>query len=192
MAKRRFSALEALDFIFNLTEEERDEEEPSEEEKVSEEENITENDDNFIPTDKEDSSKEEEPSESADSVTFKSKDGNVLWSNIPPSDRRPMLSAERERKTQGPTRYAILRADSTKSTFALFMLEEITKIVLERTNKEGHRVYWDNWKKMDKLDLEGYLGLLILAGVMVQTCQPTTLSCCGEKWTQAGIGGRAT
>lgn len=45
------------------------------------------------------------------------------------------------------------------------MQEQIEKIVLERTNKEGCFVYGDNWMKVDKTDLQGNLGLLILAGV---------------------------
>ena len=45
------------------------------------------------------------------------------------------------------------------------MQEQIEKIVLERTNKEGRFVYGDNWMKVDKTDLQGNLGLLILAGV---------------------------
>ena len=150
--------------MFNPVEEERDEEEPSGEEEVSEEENITENGDNFVLTDEEDSSDEEEPFESEDLMTFQCKDGNVLWSSIPPSDRWRMLCAERERNTQEPTTYVISHADSIKSTFELFMPEEIEKNVLEMTNKEGHRVYGDTWKKMDKVDLQGYLGLLILTG----------------------------
>ncbi|KAK3542374.1 hypothetical protein QTP86_025851, partial [Hemibagrus guttatus] len=73
--------------------EERDEAEPAEEEEeVSEEEDITENDEDFVPTDKEESSDEEEPPETED--IFQSKDGNILWSSIPPSDRRHILGAE--------------------------------------------------------------------------------------------------
>lgn len=46
---------------------------------------------------------------------------------------------------------------------------KIEKIVLEMTNKEGRRVHGDNWKKMDQTDLQGYLGLLILACVYWST-----------------------
>lgn len=54
------------------------------------------------------------------------------------------------------------------------MPEEIEKVVLERTNKEGHRVYGDSWKKMDKTDLQGYLGLLMLAGMYWSSKEATS------------------
>lgn len=37
--------------------------------------------------------------------------------------------------------------------------------MLGLTIKEGRSVHGDNWKKMDQTDLQGHLGLLILAGV---------------------------
>ncbi|XP_041791116.1 piggyBac transposable element-derived protein 4-like [Chelmon rostratus] len=84
-----------------------------------------------------------------------------------------MLGAERERSPRGPTRYAISRADSIKSTFHLFMSEEIEEVVLQMTNTEGRRVYGDKWDEMDKTQLEGYLGLLILAGVYKSSKEST-------------------
>ncbi|XP_041792004.1 piggyBac transposable element-derived protein 4-like [Chelmon rostratus] len=170
--KRSYNLAQALELIWSPVEEEIDEEEPAEEEEeVSEEENITENDEDYAPTDEEESSDEEEPADTENH--FQSKNGNVVWSSIPPTDRRRMLGAERERSPRGPTRYAISRADSIKSTFHLFMSEEIEEVVLQMTNKEGRRVYGDKWDEMDKTQLEGYLGLLILAGVYKSSKEST-------------------
>ncbi|KAG7313889.1 hypothetical protein KOW79_022385 [Hemibagrus wyckioides] len=77
--KRTYSALQALDLIFDPVEEERDEAEPAEEE----EEEVSEGD-------------EEEPPETKD--IFQSKDGNIIWSSIPPSNRHCMLGAQWERR----------------------------------------------------------------------------------------------
>ncbi|KAG7313883.1 hypothetical protein KOW79_022379 [Hemibagrus wyckioides] len=81
--KRTYTALQALDLIFDPVEEERDEAEPAEEE----EEEVSEGD-------------EEEPPETKD--IFQSKDGNILWSSIPPSKQRHMLGGERERRANKP------------------------------------------------------------------------------------------
>ncbi|KAG7327890.1 hypothetical protein KOW79_007834 [Hemibagrus wyckioides] len=90
--KRTYTAFQALDLIFDPLEEDRDEAEPAEEEQeVSEEENTTD----------EEESTDEEPPEMEE--IFQSKDGNILWSSIPPSDRRRMLGTKRERSPQGPT-----------------------------------------------------------------------------------------
>ncbi|KAG7327902.1 hypothetical protein KOW79_007848 [Hemibagrus wyckioides] len=90
--KRTYTALQALDLIFDPLEEDRDEAEPAEEEQeVSEEENTTD----------EEESTDEKPPETEE--IFQSKDGNILWSSIPPSDRRRMLGTKRERSPQGPT-----------------------------------------------------------------------------------------
>lgn len=66
--------------------------------------------------------------------------------------------------TPGPTRYAVSHVYDIVSTFYLFITPAIEKIILEMTNLEGFRKY-DSWKKMDEIDLQACLGLLILAGV---------------------------
>ncbi|CAK6968790.1 piggyBac transposable element-derived protein 4-like%2C partial [Scomber scombrus] len=65
----------------------------------------------------------------------------------------------------GPTRYATSRVDDIKSSFQLFLLESIVEIILAMTNLEGGRVFADTWKALDQVDLQAYMGLLILAGV---------------------------
>ena len=67
--------------------------------------------------------------------------------------------------TPGPTRYATSRVDDIKSSFQLFLPESIVEILLAMTNLEGGRVFADTWKALDQVDLQAYMGLLILAGV---------------------------
>ncbi|XP_024151020.1 piggyBac transposable element-derived protein 4-like [Oryzias melastigma] len=67
--------------------------------------------------------------------------------------------------TPGPTRYAASRVDDIKSSFQLFLPESIEGIILEMTNLEGKRVFGDTWREIDLVDLQAYIGLLILAGV---------------------------
>ncbi|KAF0045693.1 hypothetical protein F2P81_002222 [Scophthalmus maximus] len=114
----------------------------------------------------EEESEEEDPAESEE--YFQSKDETLIWSSIPPSDRRRMLTAERaERETShhGPTTYARSRTDDIKSTFDLFLPKPLEEAVLNMTNKEGRRVYGNKWRKLDRMDLQAYVGILILAGV---------------------------
>ncbi|XP_038576656.1 piggyBac transposable element-derived protein 4-like [Micropterus salmoides] len=164
--KRRYNLTEALELLWNPDEELRDQEESEEEEEeedVSEEEDNCEENENNASTDEEESSDEEEEPQMEE--CFQSKDGSLLWSSIPPSDRRRMLVAERERSPRGPTRYAVARVDSITSAFQLFLPDQVEKIVLNMTNKEGRRVYGNKWREMDGIALQAYLGLLILAGV---------------------------
>ena len=51
------------------------------------------------------------------------------------------------------------------STFRLFITPTVENIILEMTNREGHRKYGGEWRGMDETDLRAYVGLLILAGV---------------------------
>lgn len=133
-------------------------------EEVSEVEDCTYYDEEKESTDEE--SEQEDPAEIEE--YFQSKDETLIWSSIPPTDERGMLTAERaERETShhGPTAYARSRIDNIKSTFDLFLLKPIEEAVLNMTNKEGRSVYCNKWRKMDRMDLQAYVGMLILAGV---------------------------
>ncbi len=57
------------------------------------------------------------------------------------------------------------RTGFTKSYKKAVVTPSIENIVLEMTNLEGKRVYGDTWQDLDVVDLEAYIGLLILAGV---------------------------
>lgn len=52
-----------------------------------------------------------------------------------------------------------------KSSFELFIPDDIKKIILDCTNLEGWRVFGERWKEMDQTHLDAYFGVLILAGV---------------------------
>ncbi|AWO98423.1 putative piggyBac transposable element-derived protein 4-like [Scophthalmus maximus] len=89
-------------------------------EEVSEMEDCTYYDEEEESTDEEES-EEEDPAESEE--YFRSKDETLIWSSIPPSDRRRMLTAERaERETShhGPTAYAKSRIDDISPLLTCF------------------------------------------------------------------------
>ncbi|XP_039633663.1 piggyBac transposable element-derived protein 4-like [Perca fluviatilis] len=115
---------------------------------------------------------EEDPAERKEH--FQSKDKTLIWSTIPPSDGRRILRAERETSHGGPTAYARSRIDDIKSTFDLFLPKPIEDVVLNMTNKEGQRVYGNKWRKMDHMDLQAYVGMLILAGVYRSSKEATS------------------
>ncbi|XP_068164525.1 piggyBac transposable element-derived protein 4-like isoform X2 [Antennarius striatus] len=102
--------------------------------------------------------------EEAHEETFWSKTGHLLWSSSPQNglSRAKMKSIK---MTPGPTHYAISRVDDIKSSFLLFLPDTIEGIILEMTNLEGKRVFGDTWKEIDQVELQAYVGLLILAGV---------------------------
>ncbi|KAK0154776.1 hypothetical protein N1851_002909 [Merluccius polli] len=105
------------------------------------------------------------PGEDTPEVTFQSKDGNLLWYS-PPQERGGRARGENIiRMTPGSTRYATSHVDDIKSSFQLFLPESIMEIILPMTNLEGGRVFADTWKALDQVDLQAYMGLLILSGV---------------------------
>uniref|UniRef100_A0A671XA56 PiggyBac transposable element-derived protein domain-containing protein n=1 Tax=Sparus aurata TaxID=8175 RepID=A0A671XA56_SPAAU len=171
---RQFTLTEARDLILESDEEEI-EVEPEIEEDVSEQEDNI--DPDFDPdhyetdqsTDEEapeeEAQGEEAQEEEAPEVTFQSKGGNLLWYSSS-QDRGGRARDENIIKmTPGPTRYAISRVDEIKSSFQLFLPASIEEIILEMTNLEGKRVFGDTWRALDQVDLQAYMGLLILAGV---------------------------
>ncbi|KAJ8409884.1 hypothetical protein AAFF_G00209250 [Aldrovandia affinis] len=89
----------------------------------------------------------------------------MSWSSIPYETHGKAQAENIIRMTPGPTRFAISCVQDIKSAFELFIPESIQKILIDMTNMEGRRVFKDNWKMIDKTDLDAYLGLLLLAGV---------------------------
>lgn len=45
------------------------------------------------------------------------------------------------------------------------MPNSVRKVILEMTNLDERRVLGEKWEEVDKIHLDAYLGLLILAGV---------------------------
>ncbi|CAJ1086606.1 piggyBac transposable element-derived protein 4-like [Xyrichtys novacula] len=159
----QLSVRETLDLIFE--DEEGTEVEPEIEEDVSEVEDNTDFDPHIEDTDMSTDVEEEAPEEQTPEETFKSKNGDFLWASSP-QDRSGGKRVENIIKmTPGPTQYATSRVDDIKSSFQLFLPESIEGIILDMTNLEGKRVFGDAWRELDLVDLQAYIGLLILAGV---------------------------
>lgn len=155
----RYNVEEALEVIFSHAQQDNSDSE-EEVEDVSEEEDGEE----YNPEHDESSSEEEENPE-AESETFLSKNGKIIWSSAAYDQHGRHAEQNIVKMTPGPTRYAVSHAQDIVSTFYLFITPAIEKIILDMTNLEGFRKYGDSWKKMDEIDLQAYLGLLILAGV---------------------------
>ncbi|XP_056102977.1 piggyBac transposable element-derived protein 4-like [Rhinichthys klamathensis goyatoka] len=106
--------------------------------------------------------------------SFTSKNGEIIWSSSPPLQTPGRARAEEIiRRTPGPTRYAISRAEDIKSTFELYFPRSIQTILVTMTNMEGRRVYGDQWKEIDWTEMEAFMGLLILAGVLKSNGEST-------------------
>ncbi|KAL7867627.1 hypothetical protein SRHO_G00090110 [Serrasalmus rhombeus] len=153
---RCLSAQQVLDEIFSGAVEEQEDEDVSEEEDGEE----------CNPEDEASSDEEEEEIPQADRETFLSKNGKIAWSSSNSDSNQGRTAASNIiRMTPGPTRYSAAHVQDISSTFLLFITPAIEKIILENTKLEGFRKYGENWKNMDEIDLRGYIGLLILAGV---------------------------
>lgn len=93
-----------------------------------------------------------------------SKDGKIEWTSTPPQQRGRLPASMVIKNIPGPTRFAISRVHDIHSAFELY-LQPIEKTILDMTNLEGSRVFGEKWKPLDLIDLNAYIGLLILAGV---------------------------
>lgn len=136
------------------------------EDTISEDENHT-SDDNIHPSsESEDISDADISNDNVHAVQFiQSKDKKITWSLQPFPQTGRASSANIINVTPGPTRYAIARVSDIKSSFLVMMNDNIQSIVVEMTNIEGQRVYGDGWEALDKITLQAYIGLLLLAGV---------------------------
>ncbi|XP_070773707.1 piggyBac transposable element-derived protein 4-like [Enoplosus armatus] len=155
MAKR-YTPREALDFIFDHDSDQEERSQVESEEALEEEVSEVEEDTEYNP-------EEEDPAEVV--VSFWSKNGNFSWMSSPPERRGQLPSETVIRMTPGPTRYVISRVDDIKSCFQLFLTDSMVTIVMNMTNLEGRRVYGDTWKEVDPVNIEAYVGVLILCGV---------------------------
>ncbi|XP_047460931.1 piggyBac transposable element-derived protein 4-like [Mugil cephalus] len=150
--------------------EEDTETEPEIEEDVSEVEDNTEFDPDFVEADQSTDGEGEAPEEQAPEETFQSKSGHLLWS---PSPQNRVTVENIIKMRPGPTRYATSRVNDIKSSFQLFLPVSIEGIILQMTNLKGKRVFGDTWKEIDLVDLQAYIGLLILAGVYRSNSEAT-------------------
>lgn len=66
----------------------------------------------------------------------------------------------------GSTQYAISRVDADPiSAFRLFISNDILSEIVNMTNKEGRNIYGESWIEVDRITIEAYIGLIMLAGV---------------------------
>lgn len=154
----RYTAQETLAYLLHSS----DEEEGTEpDEQVSEEEDFTEADSNFTEDSEEDSEEREGPE------TYLSKNGEILWTSTPHTRTQRRARAEEVRRNApGLTRYAWVRAEDIKSTFELFFPSPMQQKLLEMTNLEGQRVFGEDWSNIECNEIQAFIGLLILAGVL--------------------------
>ena len=99
------------------------------------------------------------------STILLSKGGKIAWNSEPlPSCGRH--GAENViNMTPGPTRYATSKIEDEYSSFMMFFPPVVVNIILKNSNIEGKRVFGDNWKNLNNVDLEAFIGLLLLSGV---------------------------
>ena len=57
----------------------------------------------------------------------------------------------------GITKYAVSRISDEMTTFQLFITKCIEDIIITNTNREGIRVYKEQWKPMDYMELQIYI-----------------------------------
>jgi len=65
----------------------------------------------------------------------------------------------------GITKYAVTRISGEMTTFQLFITKCIEDIIITNTNREGIRVCKEKWKPVNYIELQAYIGLLMLVGV---------------------------
>ncbi|XP_056092518.1 piggyBac transposable element-derived protein 4-like [Rhinichthys klamathensis goyatoka] len=161
MAKR-FSLQETLDYVFDSNDEDVQDtasEDTSETDEAPETGDNQEQDQYPIGTDEETTDEEDADGEQD---TYMSKNGSICWTSSPPPAKHSQTALQMR---PGITRYACSHAEDIKSTFELFLTEEIQSIVLRMTNVEGRRVYANEWTDLDLADIQAYIGVVILAGV---------------------------
>jgi hypothetical protein len=100
----------------------------------------------------------------SESDVFKSIKGDEVWQKTCTGPRK-YAPQNVIRRQPGPTAYAVRQADTVIDTLQLFLTPRMTGIILQMSNKEGERVYREDWKEICAVELKAYFGILFLAGV---------------------------
>ena len=98
------------------------------------------------------------------SNAFRSKKGSEVWQKEC-SGARKFAPQNVMKQIPGPTAYATLRSNTVSDAFELFLSPRIADIILQMSNKEGQRVFGDQWKHLTQVELNAYFGLLFIAGI---------------------------
>ena len=97
---------------------------------------------------------------------FTSKSGVESWAAEP---LLPLTSKTSQRniirEKSGLTRYAIRMSGSLGDCFSLFFRDNLLEEICKWTNKEGLRVFSNNWKDTTVAELRKVIGTLLLVGV---------------------------
>jgi len=98
--------------------------------------------------------------------TFQSKNKTMSWCSEYTGQPKGRFSKHNIlREKAGPTKFAIREIDSISSSFLIYFREPLLKIIIQWTNEEGCRVYNNEWKAIDIIELKRFFGILILIGV---------------------------
>lgn len=116
------------------------------------------------------SSQEEETEETGG--TLDSKNGSEVWSKVAlrsAQGRQPPVNVMS--LASGSNRYAKREVDIFEPAFRLFMNKNVIQETLRWSNKEGHLVYKENWKKIVE-EFRFFLGLLLQLGFSERAMNP--------------------
>ncbi|XP_065654936.1 piggyBac transposable element-derived protein 3-like [Hydra vulgaris] len=96
---------------------------------------------------------------------YKCPKSNEIWQKQRLNNSKKFASQNVMKLKPRLTPYAIRMTNSINDAFQLFFTPKIFKIVLTNSNKEGEIVFKEKWAPISEDELNGFLGLLFLAGV---------------------------
>ena len=96
---------------------------------------------------------------------YLSKNKGIQWYSEPITNSGRRSSANVLHEQPGVTRYAASRISDEISAFQLLLSKDIEEVIICNTNLEGQRIYAEKWNPVDIVELEAYLGLILLSGV---------------------------
>ncbi|KAF8792103.1 hypothetical protein HNY73_003749 [Argiope bruennichi] len=94
-----------------------------------------------------------------------SKDKKIKWRFNPPRCVGRLNYANVIKTTPGVTRYSTSRITNVKNSFETVFSSTIQKEIIKLTNIDGKNVHRKEWKILDNITFEAYIGLLLLVGV---------------------------
>ncbi|XP_055354003.1 piggyBac transposable element-derived protein 4-like [Paramacrobiotus metropolitanus] len=100
----------------------------------------------------------------AEPENFMSKDGKTTWSSQPPGTSR-VRSCDKVLHQSGPKPHVANAVKAIRDSFDHFMNTSVKSVILKYTNERGKAVYKSDWNLLDMVELDAYLGLLIMQGV---------------------------
>jgi hypothetical protein len=96
---------------------------------------------------------------------YSSKNGDEMWLKESPVVTGRQSSQNVMKQAPGLTAFAARRTETIQDALDLFITPGICKTIIDMSNIEGKRVFGDAWQNITSVELNGYIGLLYLAGV---------------------------